>query len=154
GETVLSSVRVGKTRDPVVIGDQRARKLDCRRDEKPIRRIAMFEMMKLIGTRRDPVRDWHRRDAGAREKTLDPCVDRDIEIDTSGVDEQCDLPGSDRTQEDAAAFPPAAIDQAARRLAQPGAAAIEPKGNMRIEEDRIGHRSISFPLSASSVSSK
>jgi hypothetical protein len=129
-------MRLAEACDAIVISNQRASKLNSRCDEKPVRRIAVLEMMELIGARRRARRERSRLDAGAREKSLDPGIDGNIEIDATSIDEQSDLPGRDGAQENGSASLPAAIDQGASRCAQLVAAAVEPKRNMRVEEDR------------------
>ena len=80
-------MRIPKTCDAIVIGNQRASQLDRRCDEKPVRRVAVFEMMELIGARRRAGSERDRIDAWAREKALDPGIDGKIELDAAGIDE-------------------------------------------------------------------
>jgi hypothetical protein len=46
GEPILWAVLGGKAQDALVIGDERAAEFDRGRDQEPIRRIAVLEMMK------------------------------------------------------------------------------------------------------------
>jgi hypothetical protein len=79
-------MRLAEACDAIVIGNQRASQLDRRCDEKPIRRIAMLEMVELIGARRGAGSERDRIDAGACEKALDPGIDGNIELDAAGID--------------------------------------------------------------------
>ena len=72
--------------DTLVIGDQRTRKLDRCGYQQTIRRIALLEMMQLIGTRSRSPAQGYRLYARALKKTLDPCLDREIEINPPQVD--------------------------------------------------------------------
>ncbi len=69
----------------IVIGDQWTSKLDRRRNQKSVRRIAVFEMMQLIAAGGSPVTQRHRFDAGIIEETLDPFRNGNVEVDPSGV---------------------------------------------------------------------
>jgi len=80
-------MRHAKACDAIVIGNQRASQLDRRCDEKPVRRVAVFEMMELIGARCRTGSERSRIDAGAREKAVDPGIDGKIEFDAAGIDE-------------------------------------------------------------------
>lgn len=141
-----------KACDAVVIRDERARKLDRGGDQQPIRRIAVLETMQLIAAGGSAMTQWHRFDAGTFDEARDPRLNRNIELDPSGIDQQRNLPGSDRTQANGSAVLPAIVDQSARRWAQAVIAAVEPEGDMRVEQQRI--RSISRPISASGSTSR
>jgi hypothetical protein len=47
-EPVLSTMLLAEANDPLVISDQRTGELDRRRDQKPVRRVAVLEVMELI----------------------------------------------------------------------------------------------------------
>ena len=69
----------------IVIGDQWTSKLDRRRNQKSVRRIAVFEMMQLIAARGSLVTQRHCFDAGTIEETLDPFRNGNVEVNPSGV---------------------------------------------------------------------
>ena len=108
GEPVLPAMLLAETRDALVIGDQRTIKLDRRRNEKPVRRVAIFQMMQLMAAAGGPMAKRRRLDAGTPEKPLDPRLDGNIEIDPSDIDQQRDLPGGDGAKENRPAVPPPA----------------------------------------------
>ncbi len=45
---VLTAMLFAESNDALVIGDQQTSKLDRRRNQKPVRRVAVFEVMELI----------------------------------------------------------------------------------------------------------
>ncbi len=77
------------------VGDQRTSKLDRRRNQKSVRRIAVFAMMQLIAAGGSLLTQRHCFDAGTIEETLDPCRNGNVEVDPSGVKEKRDLPNRD-----------------------------------------------------------
>ena len=44
----MSTMLFAEANDALVISDQRTGELDRRRDQKPVRRVAVFEVMELI----------------------------------------------------------------------------------------------------------
>ena len=104
--------------DALIIGDQRTSKLDRRRNQKSVRRIAVFEMMQLIAAADSMVTQRQCFDAGTIEETLDPCRNGNVEVDPSGVNEKRNLPNRDGAEQNGAAVLPAAVDQGTRRSAQ------------------------------------
>ncbi len=84
-EPVLSTMLLAETDDALIIADQRTSKLDRRRNQKSVRRIAVFEMMQLIAARGSLVTQRHCFDAGTIEETLDPFRNGNVEVDPSGV---------------------------------------------------------------------
>ncbi len=140
--------------DALIIGDQRTSKLDRRRNQKPVRRIAVFEMMQLIAAGGSLVTQRHRFDSETIEETLDPCRNGNVEVDPSGVNEKSDLPNRDVAEQNGAAVLPANVDQGTRRNAQSVIATVEPEGDVGVEQKAIGQRSISRPVSASGSTSR
>ena len=84
-EPVLSAMLLAEADDALIVGDQRTSKLDRRRNQKSVRRIAVFEMMQLIAAGGSLVTQRHCFDAGTIEETLDPCRNGNVEVDPSGV---------------------------------------------------------------------
>src|SRR5204862_2027720 len=95
-----------------------------------------------------------RLDAGTLKKARNPALDREIELNSSGIDEQRDLPGRHGTQANDPVVLPAAIDQTTGRRTQAFVAAVEPEGDMRVEQQLVRHRSISRPVAASGSTSR
>ena len=150
---MLPAVLLAETRNALVIGDKRTSELDRRRDEEPVRRVAAFEMMQLIAAAGGPMAERRGLNAWTAEKALDPRLDGNIEIDPAGVDEQHNLPGGDGAEENRAAAAPAAVDEGARRVPQAVLPAVEPEGDMGVEEKAFRQRLTSRPVSASGSTS-
>src|SRR5579871_894228 len=110
GEPVLSAVPGCKARDALVVRDQRAAKLDRRRNQHTIRRVAVFEMMKSVGTRSRTIIQGHGLDAGAAKETAHPLFHRQVQIDSSGVDQQRHFPCTDGAHQNPAVVFPAMVD--------------------------------------------
>jgi hypothetical protein len=96
-------VLLAETDDALIIGDQRTSKLDRRRNQKSVRRIAVFEMMQLVATGGSLVTQRHCFDAGTIEETLDPWRNGNVEVDPSGVNEKRNLPNRDGAEQNGAA---------------------------------------------------
>ena len=94
-EPVLSAMLPAEADDALIVGDQRTSKLDRRRNQKSVRRIAVFAMMQLIAAGGSLLTQRHCFDAGTIEETLDPCRNGNVEVDPSGVKEKRDLPNRD-----------------------------------------------------------
>jgi hypothetical protein len=77
----LPAVSLAKTRDALIVRDQRATELDCGSNQKSIRRIAIFKMMKLIGAGSRAVSKRHSRDSGPCQETLDPRLNGKVQAD-------------------------------------------------------------------------
>lgn len=84
---------LAEARNPLVVSDKRTGELDRARDQKPVRWIAMFEMMQAIAPGRGPPTQRRRLQAGPSEKAFDPGLDRNVEIDPSPLDQKGNLPG-------------------------------------------------------------
>ena len=124
-EPVLSAMLLAEADDALIVGDQRTSKLDRRRNQESVRRIAVFEMMQLIAAGGSLVTQRHCFDAGTIEETLDPCRNGNVEVDPSGVNEKRNLPNRDGAEQNGAAVLPAAVDQGTRRSAQSVVATVE-----------------------------
>ena len=107
---MLSAVSLAKAGDALVVGDERAGELDRGGDQQAIGRIAVLEMMKLVAAHSRAMAEGRRCDAGAFWETRNPRLDRKIQFDSSGIDEQCNLPGGNRTQANGITILPAIID--------------------------------------------
>jgi hypothetical protein len=66
-ESVLCAVLLAEACDPIIIGDQWTGKLDGRRDEKSIGRIAVLKMVQLVGAGSGPQCLPYRRTARSPE---------------------------------------------------------------------------------------
>jgi len=119
--------------DAFVIGDQQTSAVDSGRYEQPIRRVTLFEMMKLIAPGSHAMAERHSLNTGTFEEARHPRFDRDIQFDPPDIDEQRDLPDGHGTQAYGSAVLPALFDQKPRRCAQAGVAAVEPQSNMSIQ---------------------
>jgi hypothetical protein len=91
----LPTVPLAETCNAIIVGDQGASEFDCGCNQKPIRWIAMLEMMQLIAARGSPVAQRHRLYTGTIHKALDPGFNGNVEIDATGVDKQRNLPSCD-----------------------------------------------------------
>jgi hypothetical protein len=96
GELVAKGL--AKIDDLLVVGDQRTAQLDRAGNQQAVRRITVWQAVQRRGPASRPMAQRHRFDPGAIEKALDPLLDRAVQFDPSGVDQQRDLPDSDRTQ--------------------------------------------------------
>ena len=112
--------------DALVIGDQRTGKLDRGGDQQPIGRVTMLETMELVGAGRSVVAQWECFNSWAIDEALDPRLDRNIQFNPTGVDQESDLPGGHCAEENGAAAQPAFVDQKTRGRAQAFVAAVEP----------------------------
>src|SRR6516164_8253937 len=117
-EPVLPAAPLAEARNPLVVSNQWTSELDRRGNQQTIGRVSVLEMVQLIGTRGSAVAEEHRLDAWTVEKPLSPCIDRNVEVDTTGIDEQGDLPDRHGTQINRTAVVPAAVDQRPGRRAQ------------------------------------
>src|SRR4051794_29535909 len=97
---------------------------------------------------------WYGFDAGSINKTADPRLDRHIKRDPPGIGEQCNFPGRHGAEQYGPAAMPTIVDKQARRREQTVVTAVEPKDDMRIEQQGIGHCSTSRPVAASGSSSR
>ena len=84
-----------EARDAIVICDQRAGEFDRRRDQEPIRRITMFQVMKLIGPRGGTHIERGRLDSRTLNEPFHPRLDRNIKVDPPAIDKQRNFPGGD-----------------------------------------------------------
>jgi hypothetical protein len=103
-------------------------------------------MMKLIAPRSRTMSKRHRLDAGTLQKALYPRANWKIQIDAPRIDEQRHLPNRDDAESNGSTFSPATIDHGLRCQAQPVIAAIEPEGDMCVEQQCLRHWSISRPV--------
>jgi hypothetical protein len=133
-EPVLPAVFLAETRNALIVGDQRTIELYRRRNQKPVRRIPVLEMMQLIAAAGGAMAKRHGFDAGTLKKALEPGYNGKIKIDPSRIDQERDLPGSDGAEQDRAAGAPAAVDEAARGRLQSVVSAVEPESNMGVEQ--------------------
>jgi len=108
-EPILSAAVSSEACDALIIGDERAGKLDGGSDEKPICRITMLEMMKLIAAGSRVMAERHRLDTRAFEEAREPSLNGYVEFNPSRIDEQRNLPGCDGAQENCPAVPPAIV---------------------------------------------
>jgi hypothetical protein len=143
-----------EAQDTLVIGDQRTAELDRGCDQKSICRIAVLEVVELITPRGLTMAKRRRFDPGTLQESRDPFFNRKIELDAPGVDKECDLPKGDGAEANGSAILPATIDPSARPWAQALIAAVEPESDMRVEQQRIRHRSVSRPVPASGATSR
>jgi hypothetical protein len=120
-------VPLAEAGDTRVIGDQRAGARDGRGDRQPVRRITVGEIMPPIGACGGAAVERRGRDAGPIEKALDPPLDRNVEFDPPGIDEERDLPGRDGAEQDGPAALPAPVDRRMGRRAQMAVAAVAPQ---------------------------
>jgi len=72
----LSATSLAEARNTLVIRDQRTLKLDRCRNQKTIRRVAVLEMVQLIGGGSGPIAQGYRLDARALQETVEPCLNR------------------------------------------------------------------------------
>ena len=107
---VLPAVVLTETRNALIIGDKPTSEFDRRRDEEPVRRVTVFEMMQLIAAAGGAMAERRRLDARTAEKALDPRLDGNIEIDPAGVDQQRNLPRRDGAEKNRTAAAPAGVD--------------------------------------------
>ena len=140
---VLSAIICGEAQDALIIGNQRTGEFDRGRDQEPIRRVAMFELIETIAAGSGTMAERRRLNAGPLEEARNPCLDRKIQLDPPAVDEQSNFLDTDGTQTDGSPVLPAIVDQCTRRRTQEVVAAIEPERDMRVEQKCIRHRSIS-----------
>src|SRR5262245_31878751 len=110
--------------------------------------------MKFIGVGSRTIAEGNTFDTQPTDKALNPCLNRNVEIDPPGIDEQRNLPRGDRAQENRSAATPAIVDQVPRRGTQAVIAAIEPEDDVRIKQQGISHLSTSRPVSASGSTSR
>jgi hypothetical protein len=75
-EPVLSAMLLAKADDALVIGDQRTSKLDCRGNQKPVRWVAVLDVMELIAAS-GLVTKRRCFDAGTIEEASDPRCDKE-----------------------------------------------------------------------------
>lgn len=113
-EPILSAMVFAEARDRLIVGDERACKLDRGCDEKPIRRIATLEMMELIAAGSRAMAEGHCLDAWSFKKARNPVLDRNIQFDPPRIQEQRNLPDSNCTHKNGCAALPAIVDQHAR----------------------------------------
>jgi hypothetical protein len=73
-EAIAAAMLLGEASDAVIIGNQRAGEADGCGDQQPVRRIALFKVMKLIAARSGKVIKRHRLDARAIDEALDPSL--------------------------------------------------------------------------------
>lgn len=140
---------LAETCDALVIRDQWTCKLDGCGDQQAIRGVALLQMAELIAAGCRIQSQWHGLYAGALEETLDPSLNRKIEINPLGVNEERNLPGCDGTYENGSSVSPASVDQGTGGGAQSPVAAVEPESDMGIKQKRIRYRLLSRPVSAS-----
>jgi len=114
----------------------------------------MFEMVKLIAPRSSTVLKRNRFDPRALQESVDPFINWNVQIDAASVDECCNLPCGDGTDANSSAMLPAGIDPRVGFRTQAVIAGIEPENDMGVEQQSIGHRSISWPVSASGTTSR
>lgn len=93
----------------------------------------MFEMVQLVTPGGSAMAERNALNARIVEETVNPGINRKIEVDPSDIDKGRDLPGRHSAEENGAAPFPAAINQGARRSTQPFIPALEPKGDVGIE---------------------
>ena len=151
-ELILPPSRLGESTDAVVAGHERTAEADGTGNEQPVGRIAMLQVVQAIGTRRSRMVKRHRFQPRTIEKPFHPFNHRHVELDETLVHEHRDLPHADRAEKYSAARFPGRVYRSASRLAQPFVTAVQPQHDMRIEQ-KVGHRRISRPLSASIFSS-
>ena len=66
--------------------------------QRPIRRIAMLELIETTAAASGSIPERRRLNARAFQKPCDPSLDRRIQLDLSAVDEQRNFPDTDNTQ--------------------------------------------------------
>jgi hypothetical protein len=66
-------------------------------------------------------------------KRFDPCLNGNVQVYPSGVDQQHNLPSRDGTEKNGPPAPPAAVDQSTGRGAEAVVAAVEPQGDIGVE---------------------
>jgi hypothetical protein len=81
--------------DALIVSHQRAAKVDRRGDQKPVRRIAVFKMMKLVAASGGAMRQRYALEAWPIKKTVDPRIHGNVEFDPSRIDKQGDFPDRD-----------------------------------------------------------
>ena len=69
------------------MGDQRARELNRRRDQEPVGRIAMLELIQAIAAGSRTVGERYGLDTWTFEKSRNPRLDRQVQLDPPGIDE-------------------------------------------------------------------
>src|SRR5947209_4042631 len=107
----------------------------------------MDEMAQSVCAAGCTMRERHSGDTRPVEKALDPCFDRDIELDPPGIDQKRDFPSCDGAQIYRSATLPAAVDQAPRTVGEMPIAAVEPKRDVGVKQQAFRHRSNSAPVS-------
>jgi len=114
-EAIAAAMLLGEASDAVMIGNQRAGEADGCGDQQPVRRIALFKVMKLIAARSGKVIKRHRLDARAIDEALDPSLGWKIEVDAAYVSEQRNLPsGYGAQKKGAAIFPTGRLERGSR----------------------------------------
>ncbi len=103
-EAILSAMFPAKVRDAFVISDQRTGEFDRGGDQKPVCRVAVLQMMKLIGMRGGLEAERHGLNAGTPDKALHPAIDRNIELNPPAIDKQCNFPSGDGAQKNRSAI--------------------------------------------------
>jgi hypothetical protein len=78
---------------------------------KPIRRIAMLELIETIAAASGLIPERRRLDARALEEPRNPSLDRRSQLDLSVVDKQRNFPDADSTQSNGSPVLPATVDQ-------------------------------------------
>ena len=154
GKPVPAAIFLGKPSDPRIVCDQWTAEIDRRRDEQAIGGIPMFEFSKPICHGRRGYAQGCALNPGHPDQTLDPRLDGPIQYHASPIDQLSDLPDGYRTDQDFATPPPTVVDQRARIRTETFVPAIEPESDVRIEQECIGQRAISAPVSVSGSSSK
>lgn len=119
--------------DSFVVGYQRAAQIDRRGNQKPICRIGIVEMMKLVRTACRTVAQRNGFNSWPVQKTFQPSLDGNVQTDVSFVHQQGYLPGCDRAHKDGSPTPPAMFDQRARRRPQAIIAAVQPERYVSVE---------------------
>jgi len=109
-ERVLSAIVCREAQNSLIIGNQRTSKFDRGRDQKPIRRVAMFELVKTITAGSGTMAERCRLDTRPLEEPRDPCLDRKIQLDPPAVDEQRNFPDADSTQTNSYPVLPATVN--------------------------------------------
>jgi hypothetical protein len=79
--------------------------------QRPIRRIAMLELIETIAAASGSIPEKRRLDARTFEKPRDPSLDPRIQLDLRAVDEERNFPDTDSTQTKGSPILPATVDQ-------------------------------------------
>jgi hypothetical protein len=109
-----------------IVSDKRTVQFYRRGDQKPVRWIPIFEMLEPVAAGGGVMCQRYALYTWPVQETLNPIIDRNIELNPSCIDEQGDFPGRHRTEEYCSAILPAIVDQGPGRTTQPIIAAIEP----------------------------